>query len=105
TITFDVQYTNVGDGFDVYSSHFVCKHNGTYLFATHILGQNEKDVYAWIMFNDKHKVPLHGDGRAGYGTGSQTVILQLRVDDHVWVQLSKDSGLLNDYTTFSGYLL
>ena len=104
-ITFDVQYTNVGDGFDVYSSHFVCKHNGTYLFTTHILGQNEMDVYAWIMLNDKHKVPLHGDGRAGYGTGSQTVILQLRVDDHVWVQLSKDSGLLNDYSTFSGYLL
>ena len=105
TITFDVQYTNVGEGFDVYSSHFVCKHNGTYLFTTHILGQNNKDVYAWIMLNDKHKVPLHGDGRAGYGTGSQTIILQLKVDDHVWIQLSKDSGLLNDYTTFSGYLL
>ena len=104
-ITFDVQYTNVGQGFDVYSSHFVCKHNGTYLFVTHILGQNNKDVYAWIMLNDKHKVPLHGDGRAGYGTGSQTIILQLKVDDHVWIQLSKDSGLLNDYTTFSGYLL
>jgi C1q domain len=50
-------------------------------------------------------VPIHGDGRAGYGTGSQTIILSLKTDDHVWIQLSKDSALLNDYTTFSGYLL
>ncbi len=104
-VTFDVQFTNLGEAFDVYSSHFISKVNGTYIFMTHILGQNNKDCYAWVMLNDKHKVPLHGDGRAGYGTGSQTVILQLRVDDHVWIQLSKDSGLLNDYTTFSGFLL
>lgn len=54
--------------------------------------------------NDKHKGPLHGDGRAGYGTGSQTLILTLKTDDHVWIQLSKDSALLNDYSTFSGFL-
>ena len=94
-----------GPGFDEYSSHFVCRVNGTYFFVTHILGQNNKDVYAWIMLNSKHKVPLHGDGRAGYGTGSQSIILNLQYDDHVWLQLSKDSALLNDYSTFSGYLL
>ena len=104
-ITFDKVVTNVGQGFDEYSSHFVCRVNGTYLFMTHILGQNNKDVYAWIMLNSKHKVPLHGDGRAGYGTGSQSIILNLQYDDHVWLQLSKDSALLNDYSTFSGYLL
>ena len=51
------------------------------------------------------QVPIHGDGRAGYGTGSQTVIVSLKADDRVWIQLSKDSALLNDYTTFSGYLI
>ena len=104
-VSFDVVFTNLNEAFDSYSSHFICKVNGTYVFMTHILGQNNKDVYAWIMLNDKHKVPLHGDGRAGYGTGSQTIILRLKAEDHVWIQLSKDSGLLNDYTTFSGYLL
>lgn len=104
-VTFDRIVTNVGEAFDEYSSHFVCRVNGTYVFMTHILGQNNKDVYAWIMLNNKHKVPLHGDGRAGYGTGSQSIILNLRSEDHVWIQLSKDSGLLNDYSTFSGYLL
>ena len=104
-IFFDTVFTNVGSAFDEYSSHFVCKLNGTYLFTTHILGQNNHDAFAWLMLNSKHKSPLHGDGRAGYGSGSQTVILQLRSDDHVWIQLTKDSAILNDYTTFSGFLL
>jgi hypothetical protein len=55
-VTFDVVYTNVGDSFDVTSSHFVCRQNGTYVFTAHLLGQYNKDVYAWIMLNDKHKV-------------------------------------------------
>ena len=41
-VTFDVVMTNVGDAFDVYSSHFVAKQNATYLFTTHIVGQNNK---------------------------------------------------------------
>jgi len=104
-VTFDRIVTNIGNGFDEYSSHFICQLNGTYVFMTHILGQHNKDSRAWIMLNNKHKVPLHGDGRAGYGTGSQSIILRLKYEDHVWLQLSKDSGLLNDYSTFSGYLL
>lgn len=50
-------------------------------------------------------MPIHGDGRAGYGTGTQTIVLSLKTDYYVWIQLSKDSALLNDYTTFSGYLI
>lgn len=104
-VTFDVVFANVGDGFQTYSSHFVCRVNGTYLFQAHVLGQEGKDVFAWVMMNDRHRAPIHGDGRAGYGSGSQTIILGLRQEDHVWIQLNKDSALLNDYTTFSGYLL
>ena len=104
-VTFDVIFSNVGDSFEVYSSHFVCHQNGTYLFTAHVLSQNQKDVFAWLMMNDRHKVPLHGDGRAGYGSGSQTIILALKQEDHIWIQLSKDSALMNDYSTFSGYLL
>jgi len=55
-VGFDVVFTNIGDGFDVSASRFVCRANGTYTFTVHLLGQNNKDVYAWIMMNDKHKV-------------------------------------------------
>jgi len=55
-VGFDVVVTNVGDAFDVGASRFVCRTNGTYAFSAHLLGQNNHDVYAWIMMNDKHKV-------------------------------------------------
>lgn len=55
-IKFDVIFTNIGNSFDEFSSHFVCKVNGTYLFQAHVLGQKNKEVYAWIMLNNKHKV-------------------------------------------------
>ncbi|CAH1795369.1 unnamed protein product [Owenia fusiformis] len=105
TVLFDRVFTNVGEMFDEYTSHFVCKLNGTYMFTTHILGQEDKDAIAWLMVNNKHQLPLHADGRSGYGTGSNTIILTLKLDDHVWLQLSKNSALLNDYSTFSGFLL
>jgi len=55
-VGFDVVFTNIGAGFDESSSRFVCRTNGTYTFTAHLLGQNNKDVYAWIMMNDKHMV-------------------------------------------------
>jgi len=57
-VGFDVVFTNIGEGFDVAASRFVCRINGTYMFTVHLLGQINKDVYAWIMMNDKHKVNI-----------------------------------------------
>jgi hypothetical protein len=57
------------------------------------------------MVNGHHKVPIHGDHRSGFGTGSNTIILSLVEEDHVWIQLVKNSSLLNDFSTFSGYLI
>ncbi|XP_076075709.1 caprin-2-like [Mytilus galloprovincialis] len=105
TIIFDNIFTNIAESFDTYSSHFICKVNGTYLFSVHLLSNNINDAYAWLMVNGKHKVPIHGDHRSGYGTGSNTIILSLFEEDHVWIQLIKNSSLLNDFSTFSGYLL
>jgi len=57
-VGFDVVFANVGGGFDAASSRFVCRANGTYVFTVHLLGQNNMDVYAWIMMNDKHKAQI-----------------------------------------------
>ena len=104
-VTFDRVITNVGGAFVASQSHFVVPLNGTYIFWAHILGQNNQNGEAWIMRNNRHQSPLHADGRAGHGTGSQTIILRLIANDHVWLQLTKDSGLVNDYSTFSGHML
>lgn len=105
TVTFDKVFTNIGDSFDIFSSHFVCHVNGSYLFTTHLLSEENMDAHAWIMMNNQHQIALHGDAKSRYGTGSNTIILRLTIDDHVWIQLDKGSALLNDYSTFSGYLL
>ena len=55
-----------------------------------------RDVYAWIMKNHEHQVPLHGDGRAGYGSASQSLVLSLSKGDRVWLQLRK-VGVCSSY--------
>ena len=105
TITFDKVLLNQGDSFDIFTSHFVTKLNGTYLFTAHVLSSSDCDAYAWITVNNRPIVPMHGDHRAGYGTGSNTIIYHLVLEDHVWIQLMRNSSLLNDYSTFSGHLI
>ncbi|KAK7507832.1 hypothetical protein BaRGS_00000797 [Batillaria attramentaria] len=104
-VTFDKIHTNLGDSFDVYSSHFICKTNGTYMFMVHVLSAENRTAYGWIMLNNDHQMAFHGDADARHGTGSNTIILHLVRDDHVWVQLNENSALLNHFSSFSGYIL
>ncbi|ESO03893.1 hypothetical protein HELRODRAFT_172920 [Helobdella robusta] len=106
TITFDLVLSNVGDSFDVYSSHFICKVNGTYFFTAHVVSQNSTSISAWLMMNSRHRSPLHSNRvDTGFSTGSQSVVFNLKKGDHVWLLLEKHSAILNDYTSFSGFLL
>lgn len=104
-VTYDKVHTNVGGSFDVYSSHFICKVNGTYLFTVHVLGAENRTAYGWIMLNSDHQMAFHGDAQARHGTGSNTIILHLVLEDHVWVQLNENSSLLNHFSSFSGFIL
>lgn len=104
-VTYDKVHTNLGDSFDVYSSHFICKVNGTYLFTVHVLSAENRTAYGWIMLNNDHQIAFHGDAQSRHGTGSNTIILHLVRDDHVWVQLNENSSLLNHFSSFSGHLL
>ncbi|KAK7113342.1 complement C1q subcomponent subunit C-like [Littorina saxatilis] len=104
-VTFDKIHTNQGDSFDVYSSHFICKINGTYFFTVHVLSAENRTAYGWIMLNNDHQMAFHGDAQAFHGTGSNTIILHLVREDHVWVQLNENSSLLNHFSSFSGHIL
>ncbi|PVD34829.1 hypothetical protein C0Q70_06108 [Pomacea canaliculata] len=104
-VTFDKVHTNLGNSFDVYSSHFICKVNGTYMFTVHVLGAENWTAYGWIMLNSDHQMAFHGDAQARHGTGSNSIILQLIREDHVWIQLNANSSLLNHFSSFSGFIL
>lgn len=51
--------------FDIYTSEFVVKGNGTYIFHLHVMSQENRECYAWIMVNNRHQLPVYGDARAG----------------------------------------
>ncbi|GFN78454.1 complement c1q tumor necrosis factor-related protein 3-like [Plakobranchus ocellatus] len=102
-VSFDKIHLNLGDSFDVYSSHFVCKVNGTYLFTVHMLSMENVTAYGWIMLNKAHQMAFHG--QAPHGTGSNTIILRLVKDDHVWVQLNENSAIHKMLSSFSGHIL
>ncbi|KAK7004372.1 complement C1q subcomponent subunit C [Biomphalaria glabrata] len=104
-ITFDKIHLNIGDSFDVYSSHFICKVNGTYLFTVHMLSMENQTAYGWLMLNNDHQMAFHGDAQSRHGTGSNTVILRLSKEDHVWIQLNENSAILNHFSSFSGHIL
>ncbi|KAL8591362.1 hypothetical protein ACOMHN_052626 [Nucella lapillus] len=104
-VTFDKVHTNLGDSFDIYSSHFVCRINGTYIFIVHVLSAENRTAYGWVMLNNDHQMAFHGDAQSRHGTGSNTIILHLVRDDHVWVQLNENSSLLNHFSSFSGHIL
>ena len=40
-----------------------------------------------------------------FGSGSQSLVLTLQRGDHIWIELGTGSALMNDYTTFSGFVL
>ncbi|KAH9525286.1 Caprin-2 [Bulinus truncatus] len=104
-ITFDKIHLNLGDSFDVYSSHFICKVNGTYVFTVHMLSMENQTAYGWVMLNNDHQMAFHGDAQARHGTGSNTIMLRLSREDHVWVQLNENSAILNHFSSFSGHIL
>ena len=40
-----------------------------------------------------------------FGSGSQSLVLTVQRGDHIWIELGTGSALMNDYTTFSGFVL
>ena len=51
--------------FDTRTSEFKVKGNGTYIFHLHVMSQEFTECYAYIMLNDQHHLPVHGDARNG----------------------------------------
>lgn len=51
--------------FDTIASEFVVKGNGTYIFHLHVMSQEFTECYAYVMLNDRHHLPVHGDARNG----------------------------------------
>lgn len=100
---------NIGNSFHPASSVFIAPKAGIYLFSATVLsdGQSASELHATIAVNDRNICIAFGDARK-YDQGSQTVVLQLRANDEVFVRVTGYSNVSvygSTYSSFSGALL
>ena len=103
-ITFDRFYITNGDYFDLASGVFTTPIKGTYEFTMTGHAIDGGGCYIRIMVNE---VEMHEIRIANYGVGSPTLILPLKQNDKVRLQVNEHtcSSRSNMYRTFSGKLL
>ena len=111
-ITFDKIITNVGGGYidDVNNTDygkFIAPGNGTYQFNA-ITYSTEGSIGA-DLFKNEERVTVANNGREGSGSGSLSVVLDLKAGDQVFLRqphwVSEDAVYDKYVTTFSGVLI
>ena len=109
-IQFDHIFTMHGTEFDPDTGKFTCQVNGTYYFIVHAnKWTNSRNLHIKLMKNSILMTALYEDaGYDYYDAASNSILLDLRQGDKVWLQLHSGSEVysgLTRMTTFSGWLV
>ena len=111
-LVFDTVFVNLHEHFNMFKGKFYCYVPGTYFFNINIHTWNFKETYLHLMHNDKEQVILYAQPSERSIMQSQSVMLNLALNDEVWVRLYKrerENAVYSDdvdvYITFNGYLV
>ncbi|XP_008430379.1 complement C1q tumor necrosis factor-related protein 1 [Poecilia reticulata] len=111
-LVFDTVFVNLHEHFNMFKGKFYCYVPGIYFFNVNIHTWNFKETYLHLMHNDKEKVILYAQPSERSIMQSQSVMLDLALNDEVWVRLYKrerENAIYSDdvdvYITFNGYLV
>ncbi|XP_013406648.1 C1q-related factor [Lingula anatina] len=111
TVRFDTIVTNFGNGFSIYTGIFTVPMAGTYFFIFHGLTNSDKSSHMELVKNGKLITSGYGNSAQGSGkfaTISSSAILEVKLGDKVWVQVS-GGGVYGaqhaPHASFSGYLI
>uniref|UniRef100_A0A8C6XAA1 C1q and TNF related 6 n=1 Tax=Naja naja TaxID=35670 RepID=A0A8C6XAA1_NAJNA len=111
-LIFDTVFVNLYSHFDMFKGKFYCYVAGLYFFSLNVHTWNFKETYMHVMRNDQEEVILYAQPSDRSIMQSQSLMLELRENDEVWVRLYKrqrDNAIYSDdvdvYITFSGYLI
>ena len=112
TLVFPHIITNVGGGYNKTNGVFTAPRAGVYVFFCRITAAiNAGDLYFEFILNGSAKTTnlVYGRSANRYRISSNSIVLQLRHGDRVWIKMSVggnhwNSGVGGDQT-FSGYLL
>ncbi|XP_032854602.2 complement C1q tumor necrosis factor-related protein 1 isoform X2 [Tyto alba] len=112
TLIFDTEFVNLYDHFNMFTGKFYCYVPGIYYFSLNVHTWNQKETYLHIMHNGAEVVILYAQVSDRSIMQSQSVMLELREQDEVWVRLYKgerENAVFSDeydtYITFSGHLI
>ncbi|XP_017693120.1 PREDICTED: complement C1q tumor necrosis factor-related protein 1 [Lepidothrix coronata] len=112
TLIFDTEFVNLYSHFNMFTGKFYCYVPGIYYFSLNVHTWNQKETYLHIMHNGAEVVILYAQVSDRSIMQSQSVMLELREQDEVWVRLYKgerENAVFSDeydtYITFSGHLI
>ncbi|KAG8507488.1 Complement C1q tumor necrosis factor-related protein 1, partial [Galemys pyrenaicus] len=112
TVIFDTEFVNLYGHFNMFTGRFYCYVPGIYFFSLNVHTWNQKETYLHVMKNAEEVVILYAQVSDRSIMQSQSLMLELREQDEVWVRLFKgerENAVFSDefdtYITFSGYLV
>ena len=111
-VTFQETPTNINNHFSLQSNKFTCQVPGTYVFMFSIGVYYSTDPVIWLVKNGNRVLSVHArtGGSSDYDHTSNSAILDLQVNDNVWLQFAVHGGRnihsnSDRYSSFSGFLL
>ncbi|XP_077065613.1 uncharacterized protein LOC143718437 [Siphateles boraxobius] len=108
TLTYRNVFTNIGNAYNPITGIFTAPLKGAYMFRISVLGYGPTPSVASIYNNGKLVVMAYARQPQWEVNSSNGVVLILEVGDVVYVRLESNSRIydsLNNYNTFSGFLL
>ncbi|XP_069024705.1 complement C1q tumor necrosis factor-related protein 1 [Embiotoca jacksoni] len=112
TLVFDTELVNLYGHFNMFTGRFYCYVPGIYYFSLNVHTWNQRETYLHVMHNEREVVILYAQPSDRSIMQSQSLMLQLEMDDEVWVRLFKgerDNAIFSDefdaYITFNGHLI
>ncbi|KAM3864337.1 complement C1q tumor necrosis factor-related protein 1 [Diretmus argenteus] len=111
-LVFDTVFVNLHGHFDMFKGKFYCHIPGIYFFNINIHTWNFKETYLHIMQNEVERAIVYAQPSDRSIMQSQSLMLELGLNDEVWVRLYKrerENAVYSDdvdvYITFNGYLI
>uniref|UniRef100_UPI00398E7095 complement C1q tumor necrosis factor-related protein 1-like n=1 Tax=Pristiophorus japonicus TaxID=55135 RepID=UPI00398E7095 len=111
-LIFDTEFVNLYQHFNMFTGKFYCYVPGVYFFNLNVHTWNFKETYLHLMRNAEEVVILYAQPSDRSIMQSQSVMLELREQDEVWVRLyqeNRENAIYSDeadvYITFNGYLI
>ncbi|XP_050173545.1 complement C1q tumor necrosis factor-related protein 8 [Myiozetetes cayanensis] len=111
-VTFDTEFVNLYQHFNMFSGKFFCYVAGIYYFSLNVHTWNFKETYVHLMRNAQPAAILYAQPSDRSIMQSQSLMLDLQEGDEVWVRLFKrerENAIYSEesdvYIIFNGHLV